>query len=354
MKRREFMTLLGGAVAAWPPAARAQQPAMPVVGLLSTRASGDDPHLVAAVRRGLRETGFIEGQNVAFEYRFAENQNDRLPALAADLVRRQVSVITAGPTPAALAAKAATTTIPIVFEVATDPVAVGLVASLSRPGGNVTGVTNLGVEIAPKRLELLRELLPTVTNIALLINPTSPVVAEALLRDSQTAARSLGLQLHVLHASTERDLDTAFATLGQLRAGALVIGSDPFFTSRSEQLAALTVRHAVPAAYEYRDFVAAGGLIGYGSDLADAYRLAGVYTGRVLKGEKPADLPVQQSTKVELVINLKTAKAPATCGPRRRGDRVKRREFITLLGGTAVAWPLAARGAAAKPAIGDA
>src|SRR5215831_3322806 len=297
MRRRDFITLLGAAAAAWPLAARGQQPAMPVVGFLSTRASGDDLHLVAAVRRGLRETGFIEDQNVAFEYRFAENQNDRLPALAADLVRRQVPVITAGPTPAALAAKAATTTIPIVFEVATDPVAVGLVASLSRPGGNVTGVTNLGVEIAPKRLELLRELLPTVTNIALLINPTSPVVAEALLRDSQTAARSLGLQLHVLHASTERDLDTAFATLGRLRAGALVIGSDPFFTSRSEQLAALTVRHAVPAAYEYRDFVAAGGLIGYGSDLADAYRLAGVYTGRVLKGEKPADLPVQQSTK---------------------------------------------------------
>jgi putative ABC transport system substrate-binding protein len=307
-RRREFITLLGGAAAAWPLGARAQQP-MPVVGFLSTRASGDDPHLVAAVRRGLRETGFIDGQNVAFEYRFAENQNDRLPALAADLVRRQVSVITAGPTPAALAAKAATATIPIVFEVAIDPVAVGLVASLSRPGGNVTGVTNLGVEVAPKRLELLHELLPTVTNIALLINPTSPVVAEALLRDSQAAARSLGLQLHILHASTERDLDTAFATLGRLRAGALVIGSDPFFTSRSEQLAALTVRHAVPAAYEYRDFVAAGGLIGYGSDLADAYQLAGVYTGRVLKGEKPADLPVQQSTKVELVINLKTANA---------------------------------------------
>jgi putative ABC transport system substrate-binding protein len=309
MRRRDFITLLGGAAAAWPLVARGQQPAMPVVGFLSTRASGDDPHLVAAVRRGLRETGFTDGQNVAFEYRFAENQNDRLPALAADLVRRQVSVITAGPTPAALAAKAATTTIPIVFEVAIDPVAVGLVASLSRPGGNVTGVTNLGVEIAPKRLELLHELLPTMTNIALLINPTSPVVAEALLRDSQAAGRSLGLQLHVLHASTDRDLDTAFATLGRLRAGALVIGSDPFFTSRSEQLAALTVRHAVPAVYEYRDFVAAGGLIGYGSHLADAYQLAGVYTGRVLKGEKPADLPVQQSTKVELVINLKTAKA---------------------------------------------
>jgi ABC-type uncharacterized transport system substrate-binding protein len=309
MRRREFVTLLGGAVAAWPLAARAQQSAMPVVGFLSTRAAGDDPHLVAAVRQGLRETSFIEGRNVAIEYRFADNQNDRLPALAADLVRRQVAVITAGPTPAALAAKVATTTIPIVFEIATDPVALGLVASLNRPGGNVTGVTNLGVEIAPKRLELLRELLPAASNIALLINPTSPFVAETLLRDSQAAANTLGLQLHVLHASTERDLDTAFATLVRLQPGALVIGADPFFTSRSEQLAALTVRYSVPAVYEYREFVAAGGLIGYGSSLTDAYRLAGVYTGRVLKGDKPADLPVQQATKVELVINLKTAKA---------------------------------------------
>ena len=210
MRRREFITLIGGA-AAWPLAARGQQPAMPVVGLLSTRASGDDPHLVAAVRRGLRETGFIEGQNVAFEYRFAENQNDRLPALAADLVRRQVPVITAGPTPAALAAKAATTTIAIVSEVATDPVAVGLVASLSRPGGNVTGVTNLGVEIAPKRLELLHELLPPVTNIALLINPTSPVVAEALLRDSQAAARAIGKSIKAVNANSESELEAARA-----------------------------------------------------------------------------------------------------------------------------------------------
>jgi putative ABC transport system substrate-binding protein len=309
IRRREFVSLFGGAAVAWPVAARAQQPAMPVVGFLSSRGSGDDPQLVAAVRQGLRETGFIEGQNVSIEYRFAENQNDRLPALAADLVRHQVSMITAGPPPAALAAKAASTTIPIVFEVATDPVALGLVASMNRPGGNVTGVTNLGVEIAPKRLEMLRELLPAARNIALLINPTSPFVAETLLRDSQAAAGSLGLQLHVLNASAESDFETVFATIVRLRADALVIGSDPFFTARSEQLGALTVRHSVPAAYEFREFAVAGGLIGFGSRLADAYRLAGVYTGRVLKGEKPGDLPVQQSTKVELIINLKAAKA---------------------------------------------
>jgi putative ABC transport system substrate-binding protein len=307
MRRREFISLLGGA-ATWPLAAHAQQ-AMPVVGFLSTRAPSDDPHLLAAVRQGLKDAGYIEHQNIAIEYRFAENQNDRLSALAADLVHRQVAVIIAGPTPAALAAKAATATIPIVFEVATDPVALGLVASLNRPGGNVAGVTNLGVEVTPKRLQLLHELPPTVTNIALLINPSSPRVAEALLRDSQAAANALGLTLHVLEASTEPELDTAFVTLVRLRVGALAIGADPFFTSRSEQLAALTVRHAVPAVYEFREFVAAGGLIGYGASLADAYRQAGTYVARILKGDKPADLPVQQSTKVELIINLKTAKA---------------------------------------------
>jgi putative ABC transport system substrate-binding protein len=312
LKRSEFITLLGGAAAcavSWPLTARAQQPMMPVVGFLSTRGPSDDPHLVAAVRQGLQDAGYIEGQSVAIEYRFAEHQNDRLPALAADLVRRRVTVITAGPTPAALAAKAATSTIPIVFEVATDPVALGLVASLNRPGGIITGVTNLGVEIAPKRLEMMRELLPTATNFALLINPTSPAVADTLLRDSQAAADRLGLKLHVLNASADRDLEPAFADLARLRADALVIGSDPFFTARAEQLGTLAVRHAVPAAYEYREFAVAGGLLGFGSRLADAYRLAGLYTGRVLKGEKPANLPVQRSTRVELIINLKTAKA---------------------------------------------
>jgi len=294
---------------AWPLVTHAQQPALPAVGFLSTRGASDDPHLVAAVRQGLKDAGYIEGQNVAIEYRFAEHQNDRLSALAADLVRRRVAVITAGPTPAALAAKAATSTIPIVFEVATDPVALGLVASLNRPGGNITGVTNLGVEIAPKRLEMLHEPLPAATNIALLINPTSPAVAETLLRDSQAAAGTLGLKLHVLNASSDSDLEPAFAHLARLRADALVIGSDPFFTARAEHLGALTVRHAVPAVYEFREFAVAGGLVGFGSRLADAYRLAGLYTGRVLKGEKPADLPVQQSTRVELIINLKTAKA---------------------------------------------
>jgi putative ABC transport system substrate-binding protein len=308
MRRRDVITFLGGA-AAWPLGARAQQAAMPVVGFLSTRGASDDPHLVAAVRQGLKDTGYVEGQNVAIEYRFAEHQNDRLPGMAADLVRRRVAVITAGPTPAAIAARAATSTIPIVFEVATDPVTLGLVASLSRPGRNITGVTNLGVEIAPKRLEMLHELLPAATTIALLINPTSPAVAETLLRDSQAAAGTLGLKLHVLTASTDRDLEPAFADLARLRADAMVIGSDPFFTARAEQLGALAVRYAVPAAYEFREFAVAGGLVGFGSRLADAYRLAGLYTGRVLKGEKPADLPVQQSTRVELIINLKTAKA---------------------------------------------
>jgi putative ABC transport system substrate-binding protein len=307
MRRRDFLTLLGGAAAAWPLAARAQQAAMPVVGFLNSGRPGGSTSWVAAFRQGLKETGFIEGQNVAIEFHWAEGQYDRAPAMAAELVRRQVAVIVAN-TPGNLAAKAATTTIPIVFTVASDPVQIGLVASLARPGGNATGVTTLAVEVAPKRLELLRELLPTASSIALLLNPTTPVAA-TLLRDSQAAAQTLGLQLHVLHASSERDLHTVFATLSQLRAGALVIGSDPFFTARQDQLAALSVVHAVPAAYESHEFVAAGGLIGYGSSLADAYHLAGVYTGRILKGEKPADLPVQQATKVELIINLKAAKA---------------------------------------------
>jgi putative ABC transport system substrate-binding protein len=306
MRRREFITLLGAA-AAWPFAAGAQQ-AMPVIGFLGIRAPGEDPQLLTAFRQGLTQSGYVEGQNLAIEYRWAESQYDRLPDLAAELVRRRVAVIVATAIPAALAAKAATTIIPIVFTGGVDPIEFGLVASLRRPGGNLTGVTSLTVELGPKRLELLHEAVPTATTIALLVNPTNPN-AETQARDAQAAARILGLGLPVLRASTERDLDAAFATLAQLRAGGLVIGSDPFFNSRREQLAALTVRHAVPTIYGYREFAAAGGLMMYGSSLTDSYRLVGVYTGRILKGEKPADLPVQQSTKVELVINLKTAKA---------------------------------------------
>jgi putative ABC transport system substrate-binding protein len=307
--RREFITLIGGA-AAWPFAAQAQQqPAMPVIGLLSSRAAGDVPQLMAAFRQGLKEAGFIEGQNVAIEYRFASNQNERLPALAADLVHRQVTVIAALPTTAALAAKAATTSIPIVFEGSVDPVRVGLVAALSRPGGNVTGVTSLNLEVAPKRLELLHEVVPAATVIALLVNPTNPAVAELESSSVLSAAHKIGLKLHVLNASTERDFDGVFAQLIQLRAGGLAIGTDAFFTARSEQLGTLAARNAVPAIYENREFIAAGGLMSYGGSIIDSYRLAGVYTGRILKGEKPGDLPVQQSTRVEMFLNLNAAKA---------------------------------------------
>jgi putative ABC transport system substrate-binding protein len=307
MKRREFITLLGGA-AAWPLAARAQQPAMPVVGYLGVRSLDADAPFVTAFRQGLNEAGYIDGQNVLIEYRSAQNAYGRLPALAADLVHRQVAVIAATSTPAALAAKAATTTIPIVFETGGDPVRLSLVTSLSRPGGNVTGVSQLVAEVEPKMLELLHELLPTASVMALLVNPTDGALAETTTTALQAAARTLGLELHVLNASTERDFDGVFEKLIQLRVG-LVIGGDVFFTSRSEQLAKLAVRNAVPVIYKGREFAAAGGLLSYGSDIADSYRLAGNYTGRILKGEKPADLPVQQATKVELYINQKTAKA---------------------------------------------
>jgi putative ABC transport system substrate-binding protein len=266
-------------------------------------------HVVAAFRQGLKEVGYVESENIAIEYRWAQDELDRLPALAAELVSRRVAAIAASSTPAAFAAKRATTTIPIVFEVGFDPVEVGLVASLNRPGGNLTGVTNSGVEVAAKQLELLHELVPTATRIALLVNPSNSTLTERLLRDTQVTAAKLGLQLDVLNASAERDLDGVFATLTQLRAGALLIGADALFIEQSRQLAALTIRHAIPASFHFREFVAAGGLMSYGGSITDAHRLAGIYAGRVLRGEKPADLPVQQSTKVELSINLKTAKA---------------------------------------------
>ena len=309
MKRREFITLLGGAAAAWPLAARAQQPGMPVIGFLDSKSPDDSAHMVAAFRRGLNGSTFIEGQNVMIEFRWAHGQYDQLPALAADLVRRRVDVIAATGGPAALAAKAASATIPIVFRLAADPIAAGLVASLSRPGGNVTGVTSLNLEVGSKRLELLHELVPAATIMAALVNPTNPTNAEILSRDLQATARLLGLQLHLLHASSDADIDAIFATLTELRAGGLVIGTDAFFTSRDEKLAALGLRYRIPTIYQWREFVAAGGLMSYGGSFADSYRLAGVYTGRILKGEKPAELPVQQATKLELFINLKTAKA---------------------------------------------
>jgi ABC-type uncharacterized transport system substrate-binding protein len=309
VRRREFITLVGGAAVAWPLTPYAQQPALPVIGFLHSASPDDYAPLVAGFRQGLAQAGYFEGRNIAIEYRWAEGQNDRLPALAADLVRRQVTVIAAAPTPSALAAKAATTAIPIVFNLGGDPVKLGLVASLNRPGGNLTGVTGLGVELGPKQLELLHELVPTTTIIALLVNPTNPTLAETITKEAQAAARRLGLQLHVLHASTERDFVTVFSTVVQLQAGALVISADVFFTAQREQLVALTIRHAVPAIFQYREFAAAGGLMTYGTSVADTYRLAGVYTSRILKGEKPADLPVQQPTKYELIINLKTARA---------------------------------------------
>jgi putative ABC transport system substrate-binding protein len=306
MRRREFITLFGGA-AAWPLVARAQQPPMPVIGFLNVASADGYGRMTAAFRQGLQESGYVDGQNVAIEYRWAELQYDRLPVLAADLVHRQVAVIVAN-TQAALAAKAATATVPIVFETASDPVQLGLVASLNRPGGNVTGVTQLAVEVGPKLLELLHELLPAANVMALLINRANPL-AERQSKSMLSAGRTLGLELHVLNASSEHDFDAVFASVVKLRAGGLVISADPFFSGWQEHLASLTARHAVPAVYARRDFAVAGGLLSYGADITESYRLAGVYAGRVLKGEKPNDLPVQQATKVGLIINLKTAKA---------------------------------------------
>jgi putative tryptophan/tyrosine transport system substrate-binding protein len=310
MRRREFITLFGGAAAAWPLAARAQQPAMPVIGFLGSESLNLWAGRMRAFHQGLSETGYVEGRNVAIEYRWAEGHNDRLPALAADLVRRRVTAIAApGSTPATLAAKAATSTIPIIFWIGSDPIELRLVASLNRPAGNLTGVTTLNHGLVAKRVELLHEVVPQASSIAVLINPTSPTLTKTTIEDAQTAAHSVGFDLHILKASTESDLDAVFANVTQLRAGGLVIGTDAFFSSRLEQLAALSVRHAVPTVYHFREFAAAGGLIAYGGSLAEAFRGLGVYTGRILKGEKPADLPVQQVTKVELYINLKTAKA---------------------------------------------
>jgi putative tryptophan/tyrosine transport system substrate-binding protein len=311
MLRREVITLIGGTVAAWPLAVPGQQKPMPVIGCLSIGSHESDniPPRLTAFRQGLNETGYVEGRNVAIEYLWAQGQYDRLPALATDLVRRQVTVIFAvGGTPPALAAKAATSTIPIVFNLGIDPVQSGLVASLNRPGGNITGVVNFTTELAAKRLELLHELVPKATVAALLVNPTNPV-NDPETRSAEDAARALGMQVHVLRASTPSEIDVAFGTLVELRAGALVVSGDPVLTNRRDQIVALAAGHAVPAIYLWREFAAAGGLMSYGSNLADNYRQAGIYTGKILNGARPADLPVQQIVKLELVINLKTAKA---------------------------------------------
>jgi len=308
VRRRELIALLGGAAIAWPLVARAQQTRRPVVGFLSPQSSAASEHLLAALRRGLNEIGLIEGQNVAIESRWAEGRYDRLPILADELIRRPVTVIVASAPPAALAARAATSMVPIVFSSGIDPVKLGLVAGLNRPGGNITGVSHFSIALEGKRLELLHELIPNAAQIAVLVNPTF-AGAEAITDDMQAAARVLGLRLHVLNASTEQELDSAIASIGQVPARALVVTSDPFFLSRRDRLVSVISRHAVPAIYQFREFVTAGGLVSYGANLADGYRLVGVYAGRIIKGEKPADLPVVQPSKFELVINLKTAKA---------------------------------------------
>jgi putative ABC transport system substrate-binding protein len=307
--RREFITLLGGAAAAaWPLAARAQQSSLPVIGFLNSASPEGYVPFVAAFRQGLKEGGYVEGQNATIEYRWAEGHYDRLPALAADLVNRKVTVIAATSTPAALAAKAATATVPIVFTTGGDPIKLGLVVALNQPGGNATGVSSLITELGSKRLGLLRELVPGITAIATLMNPNFQD-AETQLADAEAAARTLGLRLIVLRATSEREIDAAFATIVQQGAAALDVAVDPFFTARRDQIVALAARNRIPAVYPLRDFAVAGGLMSYGTDFVDSYRQAGVYTGRIVRGEKPADLPVQRSTKFEFVINFKTAKA---------------------------------------------
>jgi putative ABC transport system substrate-binding protein len=308
MRRREFITLLGGAAAAWPLAARAQQPAMPVVGFIAGSSPSALSQQVAAFREGLKEAGFIEGVNVAVEYRYGEGQLDRFPAFASDLVRRQVAVLVVSNPTAVLAAKQASTTIPIVFSVGSDPVEIGLVASLNRPGGNITGVYQFTAGLEAKRLGLLQEMVPKATAIAALVNPNY-AGAENQLRDLQVAATRLGMQLVVVRANTEDEFNAAFSTIVQQKAGALLVCASPFFNARRQQLILLAARHTMPAMYEWREFAAAGGLMSYGTSLGDAYRQAGVYAGRILKGEKPADLPVVQVTKFEFVINLNAAKA---------------------------------------------
>ena len=301
MKRREFIALLGGAAAAWPFAVRAQQPTLPVIGFLSSETPSGYAFRAAAFRQGLSEAGYVESRNVAIEYRWAEGHYDRLPALAADLVRRQVAVIAAAGTQSALAAKAATTTTPIVFSTAADPVAEGLVASLARPGGNATGVNNLATELVQKQIEKLHQMVPAATAIAALVNPTNPTLAEPATKEVQAAGRTLGLKMiHIIQASTERDIDAAFATLFRLGAGALVVCPDTFFTSRRDQIAALAIRHAIPVIYHLRELPAAGGLMSYGPSATEGYRRVGIYAARILKGERPGDLPVQ--SKFDLVI----------------------------------------------------
>jgi putative tryptophan/tyrosine transport system substrate-binding protein len=311
MKRREFITLIGGAAAAWPLAGRAQQRAMPVIGFLSIRSSDTDAQFLVAFRQGLSQGGFVEGRNVAVEYRYADGQPDRLPSLVADLVRRHVAVIvTTGGPQAALAAKAATTTIPIAFTIGADPIKVGLVQSLNRPGGNLTGVTTSYDEAAPKRLGLLREILPKSAIIGVLVNPNDPITAIGEADEMREAGRSAGQRIEILQAGDEHEIDTAFARLIEIHADALVVAPHALFATQTRQLIALAARHAIPALYWRREFAEAGGLMSYGSSLADAVRrVVGVYVGRILKGEKPGDLPVQQPTKFELVVNAKAAKA---------------------------------------------